>query len=159
VTDTPPRDELVHLVMGDLSALLRAWTLVAPLRFVDTTLTNRQLRIMLNLRQRGRVPMHQVAAWLGARASSSTSFVDRLESRGLVERIRLDVDRRIIETGLTEGGQALVDRLLAAGAEGFETVLQALDESDLRELHRLIARLVEAVAETSAGLGDEGGAW
>ena len=88
--------------------------------------------------------MHRVAGWLGIKASSATSIIDRLEAHGLVERIRPEQDRRIVEATLSEAGMQLIDELLSVRREGLRAILRTLEEVDLQDLDRILRRMVDA---------------
>nr|BCD33677.1 putative MarR-family transcriptional regulator [Streptomyces violaceusniger] len=73
-------------------------------------LTGAQARL-LGLLSRGPTPMRRIAQQLKCEPSNVTGIVDRLESRGLVER-RLDpADRRVKLAAATEAGQETAERL------------------------------------------------
>ncbi|QKV95134.1 MarR family transcriptional regulator [Streptomyces sp. NA02950] len=73
-------------------------------------LTGAQARV-LGLLSRGPTPMRHIAQQLKCEPSNVTGIVDRLESRGLVER-RLDpADRRVKLAAATEEGQETSERL------------------------------------------------
>jgi len=53
--------------------------------------------------------MSDLATFLGCDASNVTAIVDKLESRGLVERRSADRDRRVKSLLLTPAGQDVLD--------------------------------------------------
>jgi DNA-binding MarR family transcriptional regulator len=57
------------------------------------------------------VPMSALADALWCDASNVTGIVDKLESRGLIERQNADHDRRIKQLAVTERGRRLRDKL------------------------------------------------
>jgi DNA-binding MarR family transcriptional regulator len=73
-------------------------------------------------------------------ASTVTWIVDRLETRGLVERQPHPSDRRVKLVVLSRKGERLRDELLG-GLYRPPAVLSALPPDDLRTLHRLATRL------------------
>lgn len=74
-------------------------------------------------------------------SGTMTNRVDRLVTRGLVER-RPDLhDRRGVLVCLTEQGRATVDGALASLLEHERTLLAALDPADQRDLAGLLRRL------------------
>ncbi|MDR8105002.1 MarR family transcriptional regulator [Burkholderia cenocepacia] len=52
-----------------------------------------------------------IARVLGMDASAATRLLDRLEKRGLVNRVRSDPDRRVIRVVLTEEGRLISARV------------------------------------------------
>jgi DNA-binding MarR family transcriptional regulator len=112
-------------------------------------LTGRQLRVLMKLYKDGPASMHEIGEWIGVSPSSSTSFVDRLADRGLVERVRRQLDRRVIEAGLTAVGRELIDRLVTADFEAREEILSGLSTAELTDLRRLVRRLIGVADEVA----------
>ena len=74
--------------------------------------------------------------------SNVTFLVDRLEERGLVERVAVPTDRRVKAVALTTAGAATRDRLIQASASS--TVFARLTSEQQVQLADLLARcLVE----------------
>lgn len=98
---------------------------------------------LLNLIEPGRpIPMGQLAGALSCDASNVTGLVDRLESRGLIQRRPSDDDRRVKVLSLTPLGArlraALLERMTAPPAN-----LERLSADEQRALVRLLRRLIE----------------
>ncbi len=98
---------------------------------------------LLNLLEPGRpVPMGQLAGALSCDASNVTGLVDRLESRGLIQRSPSEQDRRVKVLSLTPLGvrlrSALLERMTAPPAS-----LQRLSADEQRSLVKLLRRLIE----------------
>lgn len=75
--------------------------------------------------------------------TSLTGIVDRLEERGLVERLRSAEDRRVVEVALTSVGReetmAARERML----DRIEHVLEPLTSQDRAELFRLLRKITD----------------
>ena len=88
------------------------------------------------------LPMSALAGLLHCDNSNVTGIVDRLESRGLVERRPADHDRRVKHLVVTEAGaevRALVDERMNQPPPGFER----LTAQEQRHLAALLRKLVE----------------
>jgi DNA-binding MarR family transcriptional regulator len=83
--------------------------------------------------------MTSIAEALACDASNVTGIVDRLESRGFIERGSADHDRRIKTITLTERGRSVVAKLTAGFLEPPDE-LRRLPESKLRSLRALLAQ-------------------
>ncbi len=82
-------------------------------------------------------------------AASTTSVLDTLERRGLVERRPHPTDRRKLLIDLTPSGRRTIDKILP-GVHRLETaVMSALSEQERRDLLRLIAKVQASVATTA----------
>ena len=98
---------------------------------------------VLHLIEPGRpLPMSRLAAALSCDASNVTGLVDRLESRGLVQRRPSPRDRRVKVLGLTETGSRLRDRMLKR-MTGRPLPLSRLSPGEQRALVRILERLLD----------------
>jgi DNA-binding MarR family transcriptional regulator len=66
-----------------------------------------QLNCILTLFEHGSLPLSQIAKHMMVKSSTVTGVVDRLENKGLAERMRNSPDRRVITIRLTEAGKKL----------------------------------------------------
>jgi len=101
-------------------------------------LTPSEINALANLADGRNRTMSELAAATGARPTTLTSVLDRLERRGLVSRGSAPGDRRAVLIALTQGGRQ------AAGAIG-----QAISALERRALDDLPAH---AIAGLRAGL-------
>lgn len=79
-----------------------------------------------------------------------TNRVDRLEDKGLVERVRSSQDRRSVEVRLTDQGRTTVDTLIAAHIANEARLLEKLPRRRADELAGLLRRLLQSLEETDA---------
>ena len=70
---------------------------------------------------------------------SMTEMVDRLETAGILERVRDDRDRRVVHVRLTEKGKELHYGFLERRRAELDDVFKDLDASDRGELVRALA--------------------
>jgi len=73
--------------------------------------------------------------------ANATEVVDTLERRGLVERSRLEHDRRAALVRLTGPGAELVDRLFPEHASRVASAFSPLDDDEKRTLAELCRKL------------------
>ncbi len=66
-----------------------------------------QLYCLLALNDHGPLPPSHIARHILVKSSTVTGIVDRLEQKGLVQRVRNTRDRRVINIELTEKGRTL----------------------------------------------------
>lgn len=76
-------------------------------------------------------------------SGAMTNRVDRLESAGLVERLRCPADRRGVLVALTKEGMKLVDRALAAHMKIEEEMLASLSSKDRGKFAALLRALLQ----------------
>jgi DNA-binding MarR family transcriptional regulator len=94
------------------------------------------------------LPMSALADRLFCDASNVTGIVDRLESRGLVERGSAEGDRRVKALTLTNDGVALREQVLAVMNEPPDAIA-SLSAADQRALRDILARAVERLQRVS----------
>ena len=87
------------------------------------------------------ISMRRIAETLACDASNVTGLVDRLESRGLVERRSSIEDRRIKVLGLTRAGSRVRSLLLKRLTQPPDA-LARLSAEEQRTLARILRRLV-----------------
>ena len=78
-------------------------------------------------------------------SGGTTKRIDRLQERGLVERLDDPNDRRGVVVALTQKGVRLVDDAVAAHVADEQRVLAPLSTSDRRTLTRLLDALLDAL--------------
>jgi len=106
---------------------------LAPLRIVPP-----QFGLLATVATLGPVPQAEVSRRLGISGASVVQLVDDLEARGLVERRRLEWDRRTQVLHLLPGATEV---LAEARRRGEETLAQRLGTLDVEELERLVGLL------------------
>jgi DNA-binding MarR family transcriptional regulator len=80
-----------------------------------------------------------------------TNRVDRLEAKGLLERVRDPDDRRGVRVRLTDVGLELIDRLVPAHLANEERLLAALSKDDREALMALLRALAVGLGDTTLG--------
>ena len=107
-------------------------------------LTPQQLFALKNLSIGKPMMMSELATQLGCDASNVTSIVDRLESRGLVERRSADHDRRVKALVMTRAGLDMRERI----HERMQQPPPALDNLSHADQEALCVLLTRALAAT-----------
>lgn len=107
-------------------------------------LTPAELRILRVLREKGSSPMNKFSAETMLSQPSITGIVDKLEERGLVERLRSSEDRREVLIAITEKG----DRTYAKGMElhrqFVEEAFSVLEGGEVEALMSVLKKLADA---------------
>jgi len=97
-------------------------------------LTPQQVFALKNLDSQESMTMSELATLLGCDASNVTAIVDKLESRGFVERRSADRDRRVKALIVTPAGRDLRSRI----EERFEQPPPALASLSLADQKTLV---------------------
>ncbi|MER6943950.1 MarR family transcriptional regulator [Nonomuraea sp. NPDC000554] len=146
-------------VVGRISRLARLMERELNGFFAAHGLGPAEFDVLATLRRSG--PPYELTA--GALLKSSmvtsgaiTNRVDRLEGKGLVERLQSAEDRRSVPVRLTPRGLELVDELVALHVENEARLLAALDRADCDQLSGTLRRLLESLGDTSLGATVQG---
>jgi DNA-binding MarR family transcriptional regulator len=89
----------------------------------------------------------EVGGRLISRDPDITRLLDRMESRGLIERARETQDRRVVRTRITAEGLRLLERLDRPMRELHRSQLRHLPAKQLRQLSNLLDRARERLEE------------
>ena len=99
------------------------------------------VQILWILQEHGPLPVSRLADWLGIGVPNATGLLDRMEQRGLVERVRDDDDRRVVHARMTELGRATVADLDGWRAELIGQIVEPLGTDQLAALARRLQQL------------------
>ncbi|MEH6663496.1 MAG: MarR family transcriptional regulator [Brevundimonas sp.] len=89
-------------------------------------LTIPQLIVMQSIRKLGQVTTQAVSREASMSPATVVAVLDKLETKGLIERYRSDVDRRVVHTRLTPGGESALRQAPGLLSRGFEDAFAAL---------------------------------
>jgi DNA-binding MarR family transcriptional regulator len=145
---------------GSVSVADQAWALLLQIGFelvsahfaaavAELDLAPSQARALHELDLERPISMRELAERLKSDPSNVTGLIDRLETRGLVERRPDPADRRIKGLALTSAGARLRERLFARLYSAPPSVA-ALSERDQRVLRDVLQRVISK----SAGTGE-----
>jgi DNA-binding MarR family transcriptional regulator len=101
--------------------------------------------VLFTLRRSGapyRLPPSDISEALLVPSGTMTNRLDRLERRGLIERIPHPTDRRSMEVQLTDEGLRLGDEAVTRHVENEQRMLAPLSERERATLDRLTRRLL-----------------
>lgn len=89
----------------------------------------------------------EIAERMIERDPDITRLLDRLSKQSLVDRTRDEKDRRVVLTGITTKGLAVLDRLDVAASSQSTTLLGQLGDKRLEHLRATLNRVVELLDE------------
>ncbi len=149
------RRELVYRFIEQMERIHRylGQTAVSQ-ELADLELTLAQLRT-LGLLVQGPQRMTDLAGSLGNGLSSTTSMIDRLVHKGLVERLADPSDRRIVLCQLTGRGHAEMEQFWHVSRWRIEPLAHTLTDD---ELIRVVSAM-DVVLQATAPAGDHAPRW
>jgi len=141
---------------GSVSVADQAWALLLQLAFervhahfaavvAELDLAPMQAKALHELNLEPPISMRELAERLKSDPSNVTGLIDRLETRGLVERRPDPKDRRIKGLALTSAGARLRERLFARLYSAPRSVTE-LSERDQRTLTDVLQRILSVPA-------------
>lgn len=122
--ETPAGSAVDVLVL--LRRIMRAADLHSRRLVKATGLTVPQLLVLRAIQDLGEVTAGRVSAQVSLSQATVSTILDRLEGRGLIERYRSAVDRRVVHTRLTAAGEQALAKAPPAMQERFIARFEAL---------------------------------
>ncbi|HEY9722017.1 MAG TPA: MarR family transcriptional regulator [Oscillatoriaceae cyanobacterium] len=107
-------------------------------------LTPPQFFALHAIREHGASKMSPLAEHLGLSMGAASTLIDRLVSRGLVQRVSDPQDRRAVHVSLTEKGQAVLANAQERRRELMRQVFLRLAPESRQQVLRGLGALVEA---------------
>jgi DNA-binding MarR family transcriptional regulator len=148
--DALDREHLAGEMIAEFRLVLRELKCVGSQRLLRRGVSMTQLYVMSMLERHGAMPMTHLAEALDVSVSNATGLVDRMEERGLVDRLRDDPDRRVVRVALTAEGRTALAEIEVLQADVLAGVLARLDDRQLARLARSLDDLRGAVARATA---------
>ena len=90
-----------------------------------------QIRTLALLERMGQVRMTDIAIYIGRALSATTTVVDRLVEKELVDRVSDKSDRRLVMCELTDTGRRALERFWRIERERLQMVADLLDDKEL----------------------------
>jgi DNA-binding MarR family transcriptional regulator len=76
-------------------------------------------------------------------AGAITRMLDRLEAKGLIERVRSEADRRVVHLRLTPSGDAVAKKVPFVLAAVNNEFLRGFSEAEWKQLRRMLSRMAD----------------
>lgn len=141
-------------VIGRLSRLSRLLERELKEFFAGHGLESWEFDVLATLRRSGSPYELTAGALLKSAMVTSgaiTNRIDRLEAKGLVERVRRGHDRRSVSVRLTPRGLEIVDEVVALHVANEARLLGSLAEDERDRLAATLRTLLEGLGDTSLG--------
>ncbi|MEN6541825.1 MarR family transcriptional regulator [Parvibaculum sp.] len=123
----------------------RAHNLIMPrveTLFAENDLTFTQWAVLMYLRDGMGESCADIARDMHHDSGALTRILDQLEERGLVERQRSGVDRRVVKLSLTKDGMTMVESLIPLVAGYLNDLMGDFNKAEADQLISLMTRLV-----------------
>lgn len=110
----------------------------AALKELD--ITSQQMGIVLSLTHGVATTPFELSKLLGIDTGLMTRMLDKLESKGLLERSRSLEDRRVVNLKLTEKGEEVASHIPEIVPVVLNQRLRHFSKAEFKELHRLLIK-------------------
>jgi DNA-binding MarR family transcriptional regulator len=144
--------QLIELGM----AFRRVFRTLSRLRGRDThlgggELSHAQFELLIELYERGELPAGELAAAARLTPATVTQMLHHLADCGHVERVRSQIDRRVVVSRLTRQGRRKIEAKREAWQSRWERALAGVELDELRAATRVLERLGAMVDDASTG--------
>jgi DNA-binding MarR family transcriptional regulator len=130
-------------ILRSLRRIVRAMEIHSQRLRLTHEITGPQLVCLMVLATEGPMSIKQIAEKVSLSASTVVGVLDRLESKGLVMRVRDIQDRRVVNVSTTPTGIALVGRGPSPLQEGFTNALKSLPDIEQATIALSLQRIVD----------------
>jgi DNA-binding MarR family transcriptional regulator len=108
----------------------------------DLDITSQQMGILLSLTNGIATTPFELSKLLGIDTGLMTRMLDKLETKGLLERSRSLEDRRVVNLKLTEKGEEVASQLPEIVPVVLNNRLKDFSKAEFKELHRLLIKFL-----------------
>jgi len=144
------RPVIVSEVIDDIRRIFQVIKEKSKKVEAETQLTGSQLWVIKILSESPSIKVSELASRMYLHPATMVGLLDRLESKGLVKRVRSKKDRRVVHVELTSQGQSVVEsspevvqRLLASG-------LEHLSDAEIKETSVGLRHIVKILGVENA---------
>lgn len=138
------REELVERLAERMTRIQRHLRARRASAWLEQDLTMQQAKTLFFLAD-GPRRMSRIARRFGVETPSATTMIDRLVTKGLVERGRDPSDRRAVICSLTTAGMETVERFWSLRSARFEELAGELSVEELSEVVSALEIMVDAI--------------
>lgn len=82
-----------------------------------------------------------ITKYLGITSGGGTVLTDTLLRHNLINRLRLEEDRRVVQLSLTTDGKEIVDQIIENRATAFVKLLHDLEETEIDQMLSVFRKL------------------
>ncbi len=106
-------------------------------------ISSAQLNCLVILYENGPLPPSQIAKLMMVNSSTITGIIDRLEQKGLVKRMRISTDRRVITVDLTKNGKILAENAPPPIQYKLFDGLRSVSEKEIKNIADSLLKLTD----------------
>jgi DNA-binding MarR family transcriptional regulator len=108
----------------------------------DIDISSQQMGILLSLTRGIATTPFELSKLLGIDTGLMTRMLDKLESKGFLERSRSVDDRRVVNLTLTDKGKEVAARIPEIAPQVLNARLKKFTKAEFEELRRLLSKFI-----------------
>jgi DNA-binding MarR family transcriptional regulator len=143
-------DPLIDTIVADVQSAWCRMRTGASERLLRDGVSMAHMHLLWLLADQGPLPMSRIAEALDISLSNASGFIDRMEERGLVERVRVPDDRRIVAVRIAPGGLAAIEALELFRRDKMIRLLSHLTPRQLAGVRQALADVRDAYVREHA---------
>ena len=140
-------EPVIDAIVDELHRMIGSLRCAGTGRMVKAGISMTHLHILWVLEHHGDLPMSRLADMLDVSLSNATGLIDRMEERGLVERIRVPDDRRVVIVRASAQGSRMRDEIEALKQDQVRSILGRLTPDQLTRVLGALADLRAAALD------------
>jgi DNA-binding MarR family transcriptional regulator len=151
---TPPAAVNVESIVTEVAAWVGELRCASMGQLVQGSVSMSNMHVLWLLQHHGEMPMSKLAVLLDVSLSNATGIIDRMEERGLVERVRVPDDRRVVLVRPADAGREAISMIESSKRDRMRVVIGRLPATErpiVLEALRSLRRALSAEVETSSG--------
>jgi DNA-binding MarR family transcriptional regulator len=149
-------DDPIARIAGGVHDMIAGFRCAGTGRLVKSGVSMTHMHVLWLLEHHGDMPMSRMAEFLDVSDSNATGIIDRMEERGLVERVRVPDDRRVVLLRIATGGTRALDEMEAVKQDRLQSILGHLSPVQLGRVALAFDDIRTAVvAELGSDLGHD----
>lgn len=141
----------VETILTEVSGWISDLRCASMSRLVQGHVSLSQMHVLWLLQHHGAMPMGRLAELLDVSVSNATGLIDRMDEHGLIERVRVPDDRRVVLVKPAAAGLLALSQTETSKRERMRSVIGRLPASErpivlaaLRSLRRALSAEAES---------------
>jgi len=142
----------VRSIIAEIGRSIAELRCVGSQHLLKAGVSMSHLHVMWLLQRHGDLSMGRLAEMLDVSLSNASGLIDRMAERGLVERVRVPDDRRLVLVALSDHGREMLEHADVLRSDLLEGILGRLAPGQLERVAVALSDIREAIrAADSAG--------